>query len=78
MTDYVYGLNKSGESVLKLLYKTKQIFECWDDNKNTRKSLKKKFPNLSFTKIDKDSFKKYKNLYLTPGLSFFDKKFKET
>ena len=32
MSDYVYGLNKSGLSVIKLLYNQKKIFDCWDDN----------------------------------------------
>lgn len=76
MTDYIYGLNKSGESIVKLLRKNKQIFDCWDDNKNIRNLLKKKYSNLNFIQINKNNFKKYKNLYLTPGLSIFDKKFK--
>ena len=76
MTDYVYGLNKSGESIIKLLQKKKKIFDCWDDNIKIRNLLKKKFPSLSYTKINKANFKKYNNLYLTPGMSLFDKKFK--
>ena len=75
MTDYVYGLNKSGVSVVKLLQKKKKIFDCWDDDKKKRNLLKKEFPNLKYTKISKANFKKYKNLYLTPGVSIFDKKF---
>ena len=75
MTDYVYGLNKSGESVVRLLLKNKQIFDCWDDNVNIRKLIKKKIPSLKYTKINKENFRKYKNLYLTPGLSIFNKKF---
>ena len=76
MTDYVYGLNKSGESVVKLLQKKKQKFDCWDDDKKIRNLLKKKFPSIKFTQINKSNYKNYKNLFLTPGLSFFDKKFK--
>ena len=75
MTDYVYGLSKSGESVVKLLRKNKQIFECWDDNKQIRSLLKKKIPSLRYTQINKANFKKYNNLYLTPGVSIFEKKF---
>ena len=56
MSDYVYGLNKSGLSVIKLLYNQKKIFDCWDDNK--------KKINL------------YNNIYLTPGISLNDKRFK--
>ena len=40
MTDYVYGLNKSGESIVKLLKKQKKIFDCWDDNKKIREFIK--------------------------------------
>ena len=75
MIDYIYGLSKSGESVAQFLMKKKQIFDCWDDNKKIRELLKKKFPRLNFTKISKANYKKYKNFYLTPGISRFDKKF---
>ena len=43
MKDYVYGLNKSGISILKLLRKQKKLFDCWDDNKKKRDSIKKNF-----------------------------------
>ena len=75
MTDYVYGLNKSGESIIKLLKKQKKMFDCWDDDKQKRNLLKKKYPKLNFIQINKNNFKKYNNLYLTPGISLFDKKF---
>ena len=41
MTEYVYGLSKSGLSVIKLLTLQKKSFHCWDDNKSVRNSLKK-------------------------------------
>ncbi len=75
MPDYVYGLNKSGISVIRLLRKQKKMFDCWDDDKATRDSVKKKFPKLNFIKFNKIIKKKYNNFYLTPGLSFFDKRF---
>ena len=75
MADYVYGLSKSGVSIVKLLKKQKKIFYCWDDDDATRKLLNKKFSNLNFAKINKTSVKKCKNLYVTPGLSFSNKKF---
>ena len=74
MTNYVYGLNKSGKSVIKLLKKQKKTFECWDDNKKTRIVLSKVISNLKYNKINKTSSKKYKNIYLTPGISIYDKK----
>ena len=52
MSDYVYGLNKSGISVIKLLNKQKIFFECWDDSKNIRNLVYKNFPKLKFKKIN--------------------------
>ena len=75
MTDYVYGLNKSGQSVVELLIKKKLIFDCWDDNKDLRNSLKKKFSSINYIQVNKAKLKKYKNIYLTPGVPIFDKKF---
>ena len=77
MTEYVYGLNKSGLSVIKLLRLQKKTFNCWDDNKKIRNLLKKKFSQLNFTPINKTNLARYNNIYLTPGVSIFDKKFSE-
>ncbi len=74
MTEYVYGLSKSGLSVIKLLTLQKKPFHCWDDNKRIRDSLKKKFSKLNFKQINNINLKKYNNIYLTPGLSIFDEK----
>ena len=75
MTEYVYGLNKSGISVIKLLRLQKKTFNCWDDNKKIRDSLKKKYSKLNFTSIYNTNLTGYNNIYLTPGVSIFDKKF---
>jgi len=77
MTEYVYGLNKSGLSVIKLLRLQKKNFNCWDDNKKIRNLLKKKFSKLNFTPINNTNLARYNNIYLTPGVSIFDKKFSE-
>ena len=74
MTEFVYGLNKSGLSVLTLLKKQKKTFDCWDDNKKIRLSVKKKFTKVKFEQLNKNNLKKYKTIYLTPGLSLLDKK----
>jgi len=77
MIEYVYGLNKSGQSVIKLLRFQKKTFNCWDDSKKIRDSLKKKFSQLNFTPINNTKLTRYNNIYLTPGVSIFDKKFSE-
>ena len=76
MSDYVYGLNKSGLSVIKLLYNQKKNFECWDDNKKIRHLANKNIPKLNLKKINKKKINLYNNIYLTPGISLNDKRFK--
>ena len=75
MKDYVYGISKSGLAVIKLLKKQDKNFECWDDNIKTRYLLKKKFKNLNLIPINKINLKNYNNIYVTPGISIYDKKF---
>ena len=75
MKDYVYGLNKSGLSVIKLLKTQNKDFDCWDDSKKIRFSLKKKFTNLNLIPIKKTNLEKYDNIYITPGISINNKKF---
>ena len=76
MSDYVYGLNKSGLSVIKLLYNQKKIFDCWDDNKKIRHLANKHINKLNLKKINQKKINLYKNIYLTPGISLNDKRFK--
>ena len=64
MKDYVYGISKSGLSIIKLLKKQNKNFDCWDDSKKTRYLLKKKFRNLSLIPINKTNLKNYNNIYV--------------
>ena len=64
MSDYVYGLNKSGISVIKLLNKQKKTFVCWDDNKNLRDLVNKNLPKLKFKKINKKKLNNYNSFTL--------------
>ena len=75
MSEYVFGLNKSGLSVIKLLRNQKKTFDCWDDSKKVRQILKKKFSYLNFISPISANLIKYDNIYLTPGVSLNDKKF---
>ncbi len=76
MSNYVYGLNKSGLSVIKLLNNQKKNFDCWDDNEKIRHSANKLIPKLNFKKINQKKINYYSNIYLTPGISINDKRFK--
>ncbi len=75
MSDYVYGLNKSGLSITKLLIKQNKKFYCWDDNKKKRETIKNNFKKVKFKKINKNNIEKYNNIFLTPGISLHDKRF---
>ena len=75
MKDYVYGISKSGLSVIKLLKKQNKDFDCWDDSKKTRNLLKNKFKKLNLIPINKINLKNFNNIYVTPGISINDKKF---
>ncbi len=75
MKDYVYGISKSGLSVIKLLKIQNKNFDCWDDSKKTTYLLKKKFRNLNLIPINKTNLQNYNNIYVTPGISINDNKF---
>ena len=68
MKDYVYGISKSGISVIKLLKIQNKDFDCWDDSKKTRYLLTKKFRNLSLIRINKTILKNYNNMHESPIL----------
>ncbi|PPR48451.1 MAG: UDP-N-acetylmuramoylalanine--D-glutamate ligase, partial [Alphaproteobacteria bacterium MarineAlpha5_Bin5] len=73
--NYIYGLNKSGISIAKLLIKNKLNFCFWDDNKKVRINVKKIFKNIDFVKPKIENLIQYKNIYLTPAISIYKKKF---
>ncbi len=71
----VYGLKKSGISIIRLLEKKNKDYKIWDDNQNTRNSIKRIFSSKNFfdPKINKlDDFKK---IFVSPGISLRQKKF---
>tara|TARA_Y100001970_G_scaffold6328_1_gene7200 strand:+ start:16277 stop:17608 length:1332 start_codon:yes stop_codon:yes gene_type:complete len=77
MSDYIFGLNKSGLSILKLLKKQKKTFDCWDDNKKNRILIKRSFPKVNFKENQKVDLNTYDNIYLTPAISLKDNRFKQ-
>ena len=45
----VYGLQKSGKSIINLFHKQNKKFKIWDDNLLVRKSFEKKYgPKIFF------------------------------
>ncbi len=71
----VYGLQKSGISLVKLLEKKNLDFKIWDDNDLVRKKLKKVINQNLF--IDKKNCKliDFDKIFVSPGISLRQKKF---
>jgi len=71
---YIYGLNKSGQSIIDYLDSINENYYCWDDDvgirkkvKNFNKTIRLADPlNLNLTLINE--------CFLTPGISLNDKK----
>ncbi len=72
----VYGLQKSGISITKLLEKKNKDFKIWDDNKHVRKNLKKLFNSKDFFNPSHSNLNKFEKIYISPGISLREKKFK--
>ena len=71
---YIYGLNKSGESIINYLNKTKEQYCCWDDDERVRLKLLKKNKKIKFLKpLDLD-YELIDDVYVTPGISLNDSK----
>ena len=72
----VYGLQKSGISIVRLFEKKNTHYKVWDDNKNTRNKLNKDFPNELFYNPKIDKLNNFKKIYVSPGISLRQEKFK--
>ena len=71
---YIYGLSKSGKSIVKYLRKTKEDFCCWDDDPVIRNSIKEYFGEINFIEPYKLDFKKIYESFISPGISLNNKK----
>ena len=71
---YVYGLNKSGLSIVNYFTKYNIPFVVWDDNQNTIKRVLLKYKNLKFKKPNEVNLSKLQEAYVTPGLDLKSKK----
>lgn len=74
---YIYGLNKSGQSIIEYLNNINEIFYCWDDDSKLRKKLKKDNENLNLINPNKINKKIIDECYVTPGISLKDNIFKD-
>ena len=73
---YIYGLNKSGKSIIKYLNKIHEIYYCWDDSFEIRKKLIKYDDEIKLVKPNKINLDLITESFITPGISLNDKKLK--
>ncbi|OUW95092.1 MAG: hypothetical protein CBD97_03685 [Pelagibacteraceae bacterium TMED237] len=69
----VYGLQKSGLSIIKLFEKKNKQFQIWDDDLKVRKNLKKFFDRKLFINPN-NNLNNFKKIYVSPGISIRQKK----
>ena len=74
----VYGLKKSGISITKLFKKKKIDFRIWDDSSEVRKNLKKNHNTKKlFINSISQNLNNFDQIFVSPGISLRDKKFKD-
>jgi len=73
---YIYGLNKSGESIINYLDSINETYCCWDDNKQIRNKLKLLNNKIIFSEPKVLKNNQLSEAYITPGVSLNDKKLK--
>ena len=71
---YIYGLNKSGLSLINHLSKTSESFIAWDDNEKKRQKISLTFKDIVFKHPEDLNLSKVKEAFITPGISLNDKK----
>ena len=71
----VYGLQKSGISIIKLLEKKNKDFKIWDDSQEIRNKLKKSLKAKLFKKPSNKNLNIFKRIFISPGISLKKKIF---
>ena len=70
---YIYGLNISGESILKYFLKKHVLFIVWDDKKSKREEIRKKYKNINFINPKKLDWSVVSAAYISPGINLNSK-----
>ena len=70
---YIYGLNISGESILKYFLKKHILFIVWDDKKRKREEIKKKYKNINFINPKKLDWSVVSAANISPGINLNSK-----
>ena len=73
---YIYGLSRSGESIINYLNSIKEDYVCWDDNKIIRKKLFNYNKKIKFSHPLNLNFNLINEAFISPGISFEQKEMK--
>ena len=71
---YIYGLSKSGESIVNYLNSINENFFCWDDNIRIRNKIKKMNKKNHLIEPEKLNYKLISESFISPGISLNNKK----
>ena len=69
---YIYGLNISGQSILKYFYSNKIPFLAWDDNEQIRNLIELKFKDVHLIHPQALDCSKISEVFVSPGISLKD------
>ena len=70
---YIYGLGKSGKSIINYLDKINEDYCCWDDNDNIKNNLYLRNKKIKLIQPNNLNFDLIKESYISPGISFDNK-----
>ena len=71
---YIYGLNKSGLSLINHLSRTNESFIAWDDSEKKRQKISLVYKNIIFQNPKDLNLSKVKEAFISPGISLSNKK----
>ena len=71
---YIYGISKSGKSIIDYLNSINEEFFCWDDNKKIRTELKKNDKKIQLIEPHLLDYSLVDSCFVSPGISFNNKK----
>ena len=71
---YIYGLNKSGLSIINYFDNYNIPFIAWDDDQNKRKKILSTYKKIILSPPEEIDISRIKEVYVTPGMSLKEKK----
>ena len=71
----IYGLQKSGNSIIKFCIQKKIKYKIWDDNPVVRKNFSNKHGNDYFFNPKSKKLNLFNKIFVSPGISIRQKKF---